>query len=163
MVWRYWAKYCSKWGVNRWHFVTHSLVGTITFSKGALILYETIASEDPMMISSLSSCMGLLPDTQNCGVCMRRECRVHFPRLRGLAILTRITTRALRTCRDACRDRQIAVSFKVGGGENVPGIPGACATHTFPYLVHVAMCLVDVYLLVLRQHLQFGVWFGRTF
>ena len=27
------------------------------------------------------------------------------------------------------------VSFEVGGGENAPGIPGACATHDFVYLV----------------------------
>ena len=28
----------------------------------------------------------------------------------------------------------IAVSFEIGGGENVPGIPGACATGNFTYL-----------------------------
>ena len=54
---------------------------------------------------------------------MRREC---LPRYRGLAIPTCITARAWRTCRDACRDRLLAVSFEIGGGENIPGIPGAC-------------------------------------
>ena len=34
--------------------------------------------------------MGILPDTLNCGLRMRRECRQRFP--------------AWRTCRDACRD-----------------------------------------------------------
>ena len=34
----------------------------------------------------------------------------------------------------ACWDRQLAVFF-VGGGENVPGIPGVCATRNFTYLV----------------------------
>ena len=29
----------------------------------------------------------------------------------------------------------LAVSFEVGGGENVPGIPGACTTRKFTYLV----------------------------
>ena len=58
-----------------------------------------------------------------------------FPVTRGLAIPTCITARAWRTCRDACRDRQLAISFEVGGGENVPGIPGACATRNFTYLV----------------------------
>ena len=77
--------------------------------------------------------MGLLPDTQSCSV-MRRECRERFPRFRKLAIPTCITARASRTCRDACRDRSIAVSFNVDGGENVPGIPGACATQKYPYL-----------------------------
>ena len=60
-----------------------------------------------------------LADTQNCG--FRRECRKRFPRQRGLAIPTCITARASRTCHDACRDRQLAVSIEVAGGENVPG------------------------------------------
>ena len=47
---------------------------------------------------------------------MRREYRERFPRHRGLAIPTCI------------------ISFEVGGGENVPGIPGVCATHIFMYL-----------------------------
>ena len=63
------------------------------------------------------------------------ECSERFPRNRGLAMPTCITARTWRTCRDACRDRQLAVSFEVGGGENVPGIPGACATSNFTYLV----------------------------
>ena len=66
---------------------------------------------------------------------MRRECRDRFSRHSGLAIPTCITARAWRTCRDACRDRWLVVSFEVGSGENVPGIPGACATLNFTYLV----------------------------
>ena len=66
---------------------------------------------------------------------MCRECRERFLRHRRLAIPTCITARAWCTCRDACRDRSLAVSFGVGGGENVPGIPGACATRNFTYLV----------------------------
>ena len=58
-----------------------------------------------------------------------------FPVHRGFAIPTCITTRASRTCRDACRDRLPVVSFEVGGGKNVPGIPGAWATRNFTYLV----------------------------
>ena len=80
-------------------------------------------------------CMGLLSDTQNYELRMRWECRARSSRHRGLAIPTFITARASRTCRDACRDRYLAVSFEVGGGENVPGIPGACATRNFTYLV----------------------------
>ena len=55
-----------------------------------------------------------------------------FPRHRGLVTPTCITARARRMCRDGCRDRLLAVSFEVGGGEN---IPGACATGNFTYLV----------------------------
>ena len=86
------------------------------------------------VFSSPSHLMGPLPDTSNCGLRMRRECRERFPRHRGLAIQTCITARASRTCRDACQGRSLAVSFEVGGRENVPGIPGACATHNVTYL-----------------------------
>ena len=67
--------------------------------------------------------MDLLPDMKRSGLRMLRECRERFPHQRGLAIPTCITTRACRTYRDAYRDYKPAVSFEVGGGENVPGIP----------------------------------------
>ena len=79
--------------------------------------------------------MGLLPETQNCGLCMRRQCRERFPRHRGLAIQTCITARAWRTGHDAWRDRYLTFAFEVGGVENFPGIPAACATRSFAYLV----------------------------
>ena len=47
---------------------------------------------------------------------MRRECQERFPRHRRWAIPTCITARASRTCRNACRDRQLSVSFEIGGG-----------------------------------------------
>ena len=83
---------------------------------------------------------------------MRQECRERFPRHRGLAIPTCITSRAERMCRDACRDRWQAVSFEVGSGENVPGIPGACATRNFTYLVRgpwkvLCLCLIFIFLI----------------
>ena len=59
---------------------------------------------------------------------MRRECLERFPRHRGLAIPT-------CTCRDVFQDRKLAVSFEMGPGENATGIPGACATRSFTYLV----------------------------
>ena len=52
----------------------------------------------------------------------------------GLSIPTCITAPAWPMCRDACRDRLMTVSFEVGGGENVPGIPRAWAAHNFTYL-----------------------------
>ena len=66
---------------------------------------------------------------------MHWECLERFPRHRGLAIPTYITARAWRTCHDACRNRELAVSFEVGGGENVPGIPDTCTTRNFTCLV----------------------------
>ena len=66
-----------------------------------------------------------------------------FPPHRGLTISACITARASRTCRDACRDRKLAVSFEVGGGENVPGIPGTFTTRNFTYLVR-GPCTRDI-------------------
>ena len=60
---------------------------------------------------------------------MRLECRERFSHHRGLVV------RARRTCRDACRDRYLAISFEVGGGENVPSIHSIYATRNFTYLV----------------------------
>ena len=74
--------------------------------------------------------MDLLPDTQHCGLRMRRECLVHFPchRLQwkplvndpGMHHGTCITH--VPWC--------MSGSLTRGGGENVPGIPGACATNS---------------------------------
>ena len=50
---------------------------------------------------------------------MRRECRERFTRHHVLMISTCITARAWRTYRDTFRDRQLAVSFEVGGEENL--------------------------------------------
>ena len=80
---------------------------------------------------------------------MHRECRERFPRHCWLAIPTYITARASRTCRDACRNRKLAVSFEIGGGENVPGIPGACATRNFVYLARGPWRRSDTVLLCL--------------
>ena len=79
--------------------------------------------------------MGLLPDAYNCGLRMRRECRERFPSHRlqrkplvsdpGMHHGTCVTH--VPWC--------MSGSLVRGGGENVPGIPGACATHNFTYLV----------------------------
>ena len=79
--------------------------------------------------------MDLLPDTQNCRLRMRRECRERFPRHRlerkplvcdpGMHHGTCVTH--MPWC--------MSGSLTRGGGENVPGIPGACATCNFAYLV----------------------------
>ena len=71
------------------------------------IHYNTDAQTIPITINHTA--MGLLPDPESSGLRMR------FPRHRGLVTPTCIT-------------------FEVGGGENVPGIPGVCATHNFTYL-----------------------------
>ena len=78
---------------------------------------------------------GLFPDTYNCGLYMRRECRERFPRHQvqrkplvsdpGMHYGMCVTH--VLWC--------MSGSLTLGGGENVPGIPGACATRNFTYLV----------------------------
>ena len=79
--------------------------------------------------------MDLLPDTQNCGLYMRRECRERFPRHR-LQRKPLVNDPGMHhgTCVThvpCCMSR----SLTRGGGEKVPGIPGACLIHKFTYLV----------------------------
>ena len=107
--------------------------------EGMVIRVRILYTRDYMMPGKCSlikaAAKGLLPDAYNRGLRMRRECRERYRRHRGLTIPTCITAHASRTCRDACWDRFVVVSFEVGRGENVPSIPGACATRNFVYLV----------------------------
>ena len=87
--------------------------------------------------------MGLLPDTQNCVLRMRRECRERFPRHRiqmkslvndpGMHHGTCVTHVPWCMSRSLTRD----------GGENVPGIPGACATRNFTYLARGPLACLE--------------------
>ena len=75
-------------------------------------------------ICCLFDIMSLLPDRLNCGLRMRRECRGRFPRYR-------LQRKPLVTHLPWC----MSGSLTQDGGENVPGISGACATRNFTYLV----------------------------
>ena len=72
--------------------------------------------------------MGLLSDTKKYRLRMRQECRKRFPRHR-LQRKPLVSDPGIHhgTCFTGSRIR--------GDGENVPGIPGACATRNFAYLV----------------------------
>ena len=79
--------------------------------------------------------MGLLSDTQNYGLRMRRECRERFPR-------HRLQRKPLVSDPGMHHDTVVthvpwcmSGSLNFGGGENVPRIPGACATRNFAYLI----------------------------
>ena len=92
--------------------------------------------KDPTIFrnSSVWSRMGLLRDTSNNGLRMHRECLGRFSR-------HRLQRKSLVSALHASRHvRHARVVMHVGianprCGENVPGIPGACATRNFPYLV----------------------------
>ena len=85
--------------------------------------------------SAMVQTMGLLPDTQNCGLRMRWECREWFPRHR---LQRKLLVNDPGMHHDTCVTHVpwcMSGSLTSGGGENVPGIPSACATHSFAYLV----------------------------
>ena len=104
-----------------------------------------IASEDPLQRKHVlhKGSMGLLPDTQNHGLRMRRECRERFPchRLEGKPLVSDPSMHH-GTCVTHvpwC----MSGSLTRGGGENVPGIPGACTTRDFTYLVRAPLTIVS--------------------
>ena len=73
--------------------------------------------------------MDLLPDTQSWGLRMHRECREPFPRHR-LQRKPLVSDPGMH--QGTCVRH---VSWCMLGSLNVPGIPGACATRNFAYLV----------------------------
>ena len=78
--------------------------------------------------------MGLLPDTQNCGLRKRRKCRERFSRHR-IQINPLVSDPDMHhgTCVThvpSC----IPGSLTRGRGENVPGISGACASRNVAWL-----------------------------
>ena len=78
--------------------------------------------------------MGLLPDTYNCGLRMRRECRERFPRHR---LLRKPLVSDPGMHHGTCVTHVpwcMSGPLTHGGGENVPGIPGAWANRNFTYL-----------------------------
>ena len=85
--------------------------------------------------------MGLLPDTLNCGLRMRRECRKHFPHHR-LQRKPLVSDPGMHhdtsfTHVQWCMLRSLTRS----GGENVPGIPGACVIRNLMYLARGSLAL----------------------
>ena len=98
----------------------------------ALLITLLLVRRCAFMILKLSQrAMGLLSDTENCGLRMHREC---FPCHR-LQMKPLVNDPGMHhgTCIAHvpwCMSGSLARS----GGGNVPGIPGACVTHNFAYL-----------------------------
>ena len=79
--------------------------------------------------------MGLLPDTRNCGCACAGDAGNVFPITAGER--SRHASRHVRHARAVMHAGIANYRFplKSAAGENVPGIPGACATCNFTYLV----------------------------
>ena len=109
--------------------------------------------------------MGLLPDTSKYGLRMRRECRERFPRHR-FQRKPQVSDPDMHhgTCVTHvpwC----MSGSLTRGGGENVPGIPGACANLNFTHLVRGPLTESPPPLresITMMSHQLWGVVFNRT-
>ena len=108
----------------------HFLIDRIT-NFGSFLPRLTCLAKEP----NIGSSMGLLPDTQNCGLYMRWECRKPSPRHR-LQRLHPVSDPVIH--HGPCMAHVLWCTLESlfrGGGENVPSISGACATLTFAHLV----------------------------
>ena len=86
-------------------------------------------------MTTVGHAMGLLPDTYNCGLRMRRDCRERFPRYR---LQRKLLVSDLGMHHGTCVTHVpwcMSGSLTRRGGENATGILGACATGNFTYLV----------------------------
>ena len=89
----------------------------------------------PFSFNSNNPPMGLLPDTQNCGCACAGNAGNVFPVTAGKR--SRHASRHVRHARAVMHAgiANLRFPFQLAAGENVPGIPGACATCNFMYLV----------------------------
>ena len=118
------------------HYIFRTLYGSIYIYIYIYICMYHILSKYPRLLEGIpqkiprlkNNRLGLLvPDTKNCGFGIRWECRNVFPATdvsdSGMHYSTCVTH--VPWCMSGSQTR--------GGGEN--GIPGACATRYFTYLV----------------------------
>ena len=87
-----------------------------------------------MAIRWMKFLMGLLPDTQNCELRMRRECRECIPRHR---FQRKPIVSDPGIHHDTCATHVpccMSGSLTHSGGEKVPGIFGVCVARNFAYL-----------------------------
>ena len=75
---------------------------------------------------------------------------------------------ASRHVRDACTvmPGSLTVSFEVGGVENVPAIPGACANRNFAYLIRAPWAFWILFFILYKKHVysEYIVWnwYGKS-
>ena len=106
----------------------------ISWFKFHLIFLSKGPTDNKWAIAQEISSMGLLPDTWNCRLRMRLECRANFPR-------HRLQRKPLVSDPDmhhgTCMTHVpwcMSGSLTRRGGENVLGISDTCATHNCMYL-----------------------------
>ena len=129
------------------HYPTHNQISDDLAKHMTQVLVWWVRSSTcrlPMLT------MGLLPDTQNCGCACAGNAGNVFPVTAGKR--SRHASRHVRHARAVMHAGIANYRFPLisTAGENVPGIPGACATCNFTYLVRGPWQLHDPY----KQHLR---------
>ena len=115
--------------------VNPSCAGPGDYSRGIGLKYVCCWFGSFFSTSKERSHMGLLRDTYNCGLHMRWESRERFSRHRHQR---KPLVSDPGMYRDTCVTHVLwcmSGSLTRDGGENVPRIPGACATRNITYLV----------------------------
>ena len=143
-------KFSSNWNCDEKYFVKWALwrKPQCKASNSIVPLMEYLWA---IMITD-EAVMDLMPDTQKCGLRMRQECRERFPRHR-LQRKPRVSYPGMH--HGSCVTHVpwcMSGSLTRGGGENVPGIPGACAIRNFSYLVRDQCCEYNHWDGMLRWH-----------
>ena len=96
---------------------------------GMVGLEQRMYSDEILQLKTFGHNLGLLPDTQNCVLRMRQECRERFPpQPTQRKPLVSDPGMHHGTCRDACRDRLPAVAWKTS-----PAFPA----HAQPAHLHI--------------------------
>ena len=103
--------------------------------------------------------MGLLPDTQNCRCAYAGNAGNVFPVTAG--------KRSRHASRHVCHARAVMHAgianlwfpLKSAAGENDPGIPGACTTCNYTYLVRGPWTLTNVRCLIaVMRYVCYAMW-----
>ena len=128
------AKFC------RWHYPevsrkSYDCVHDYLAQKNTFVFLLMYPLECTLFISRSIFSMGLLPDTQNCGCACAGNAGNVFPVTAGKR--SRHASRHVRHARAVMHVGIVNWRFPLrsAAGENVPGIPGACATCNLTYLV----------------------------
>ena len=108
--------------------------------------------------------MGLLPDTQNCGLRMRRECRERFPRHR---LPRKPLVSDFGMHHGTCMTHMpwcMSGSLTPAEAGDVSGIPGWCATWNFCVSGKRPMVIIPEKFMMIgwQEHCANGVTDGRT-
>ena len=115
---------------GRWVKAAHIRFTINSYSSIHFSIHSAICSSIGWLIDLF---MVLFLDTQKCMLHIRRECRDRFPRhqLQRKRIVIDPVMHQARCVRHVswC----MSGSQTRSGGEDVPGIPGACTTHNFTY------------------------------